>query len=118
MVNFQIGTLIIASIVLIITLSIIAISFSNIKNDSKYPPVVPDCPDYWLVMPDASGNKCMNKHSELGNSSCPKTMDFSGSWWLGELGMCHKKTWANSCNLTWDGVTNARKNPCNNNIIQ
>jgi hypothetical protein len=112
MLNFQFGVLIIATVVLIITLSIIAISFSNIKNDSKYPPVVSDCPDYWIVMSDTSGNKCMNTHADLGNSSCPKIKDFSGPLWLGELGMCAKKTWATSCNLTWDGVTNARKNPC------
>ena len=109
MINFQIGTLIIASVVLIITFSFIAISFSNIKNDSKYPPVVSECPDYWLVMNDGSGNKCVNNHSELGSPSCSKQMNFSGSPWIGELGRCNKKTWANICNLTWDGVTNSSK---------
>ena len=106
MVNFQIGTLIIASVILIITLSIVAISFRNIKKDSKYLPVVAECPDYWLAMNDKNGNRCVNNHPDLGKPSCLKTMNFTESQWLGKLGMCNKKKWANTCNLTWDGVTN------------
>ena len=112
MVNFQMGTLIIASIILIITLSFVAISFSNIKTDSKYPPVVSDCPDYWISQSDTNGNICVNNHENLGNPDCSKTVDFSQVQWLGEVGACNKKTWAKSCNLTWDGVTNSNKNTC------
>jgi hypothetical protein len=103
MVNFQYGTIIIASFFLVVTLSIIAISFSKTKQDRKYPPVISECPDYWI---DISGNTCVNRHLELGNSNCEKKMDFSGSIWLGETGKCEKKKWAKHCNLTWDGITN------------
>jgi hypothetical protein len=113
MVNFQKGTLIIASIILVITLSFVAISFGNIKNDSKYPPVVSDCPDYWISKSDTTENICVNPHKNLGNSDCSKTVDFSQVRWLGEIGACNKRTWAKSCNLTWDGVTNSNKNTCN-----
>ena len=109
MVNFQMGTIIIAFVVLCICLMFIAFSFSNIKNTSQYPPVVSDCPDYWLDMSDGSGNKCINKHTDLGNSDCSKTMDFSDSFWSGDLGLCRKKQWAQKCNLTWDGVTNSNQ---------
>ena len=112
MVNFQIATLIIASIVLLITLSFIAISLRNVKTDSKYPPVVAECPDYWLAGTDDIGNKCVNNHVELGTSTCSKTMRFSESQWLGETGMCNKKNWAKDCKLTWDGVTNSNKDLC------
>ena len=106
MVSFQIGTIIIAFVVLSISLMFIAYSLMQIKNDAQYPPVVSDCPDYWLDMSEGTGEKCINNHTDLGSSTCAKIMDFSDSFWSGDLGLCRKKQWAQKCNLTWDGVTN------------
>lgn len=106
MVSFQVGTIIIAFIILSVCLVLIAYSLSQVKNNAQYPPVVADCPDYWLDMSDGTGGNCINKHADLGLTSCEKKMDFSKPFWSGELGMCRKKQWAQKCNLTWDGVTN------------
>ena len=112
MVSFEIGTIIIAVVILLLCFMVIAFSLNKVKNDIQYPPVVSDCPDYWLDMSDGSGNKCVNKHEDLGNSVCATTMDFSESFWSGDIGLCRKKQWAKKCNLTWDGVTNNNK-ACN-----
>lgn len=112
MVSFEMGTIIIAFIVLILAFMFIAFSLSKVNITSQYPPVVAECPDYWLDLSDGSGNKCVNKQSNLGNSDCAKTMSFSDSSWSGELGLCRKKQWAQKCNLTWDGITN-NNHTCN-----
>jgi hypothetical protein len=30
----------------------------------------------------------------------------------GEDGLCNKYNWANTCGVTWDGITYGVKNPC------
>ena len=77
------------------------------KQEYKYPPVVANCPDYWLDESDKNdGSNCVNKN-KLGDTQCPQTMNFSGPIWNGANGLCAKRTWANSCGLTWDGVSDS-----------
>jgi hypothetical protein len=103
-----------AIIILIIVLIIIGIAFSYARNE-QWPPLVPECPDYWIA--DGSGNntKCINI-KDLG--TCPPngtkhlTMNFNTSPFVGENGDCAKYTWANRCNVTWDGITYGVNNPC------
>lgn len=52
--------------------------------------------------------KCVNTHG-LGLDTCKKIMDFSTEEYSGTQGLCNKQTWANNCNITWDGVTNAEE---------
>ena len=33
-------------------------------------------------------------------------MNFNTGLWTGDDGICNKQKWANSCDLTWDGITN------------
>ena len=47
----------------------------------------------------------------LGDPSCPKSMDFSKPPWTGTDGLCNKYTWATKCDITWDGITD-QANPC------
>jgi len=98
---FQKTVSIIAVIMLIISLSFIGLALYRQKYNPEYPPVVPNCPDYW----DASGNLCVNYHN-LGSETCFGDMDFTTAQWSGDSGLCSKYKWAKSCNLTWDGVTN------------
>jgi len=42
----------------------------------------------------------------LGKSNCALPMDFTQPNWSGKKGICNKYTWAKSCNLTWDGISN------------
>lgn len=106
MATFQSITMSVAIVILIICLIIIAIALYRSKYNTAFPPVVADCPDYWLDMSDGDGSNCVNKMKDLGNPSCPRTMNFSTSMWTGDDGLCRKRTWARKCDLTWDGVTN------------
>ena len=55
----------------------------------QYPPVISDCPDYWLDRSDGDGSNCRNLQ-KLGRTNCAKTMDFSGAYWTGQDGLCNK----------------------------
>jgi len=113
---FQRIILIIAIVILIISLIIIGLSIRSSKKNIEWPPVVPNCPDYWFI--DGSGNntKCVNV-KDLG--SCKPTMgtkhltmDFNVAPYVGSNGNCAKYTWANNCELAWDGINYGVTNPC------
>jgi len=109
MAAFQKTVLMVAIVFLIISLIFIGHSLYNNKQNATYPPVVADCPDYWLDMSSGDGKRCVNAKN-LGTCD-KKEMNFSSSFWTNSDGLCHKYKWAKSCNLAWDGVTNAT-NPC------
>lgn len=113
--GFQKFILFSAIIILIITLIIIGTALSS-ATDTTWPPMTPDCPDYWTI--DGSGNsaKCVNVKN-LG--TCPPhssqehlTMDFNSSPFTGSNGLCSKYTWATKCGVSWDGITYGVNNPC------
>lgn len=113
---FQKIILIIAIVILIISLILIGFSIDSTKNNA-WPPIVPNCPDYWIV--DGSGNntKCINV-KDLG--TCQPfagdkhlIMNFNEAPYSGSEGTCAKYTWANNCNLAWDGINYGVNNPCN-----
>lgn len=114
--TFQKIVLYSAIVILIVILIIIGVAFSYAKNDEQWPPLVPECPDYWIS--DGSGNntQCINI-KDLG--TCPAngtkhlTMNFNDPAFSGDNGDCSKYTWATACNLTWDGITYGVQNPCN-----
>lgn len=94
----------IAIIILIILLIIIGIQLYNKKYNTTYPPVTADCPDYWLDESTGNSSKCVN-YKNLGSCNVQEK-DFSVPHFSGTQGLCNKKKWARSCNLTWDGITN------------
>lgn len=113
--SFQKIILFSALIILIIALVFIGISLSYSK-DQNWPPITPECPDYWLA--DGSGNdsKCINM-KDLGK--CPPQdgekhliMDFNTPIFSGSNGLCSKYKWAQKCGISWDGVTYGINNPC------
>jgi hypothetical protein len=115
--GFQKIVLFSAIIILIIALVIIGIALMYSKNQ-EWPPMTPECPDYWIV--DGSGNNttCTNM-KDLGN--CPAqsgnqhlVMNFNGPAFTGSQGLCNKYTWANKCGVSWDGITYGVENPCQN----
>jgi len=109
MATFQNIVMIVAIVMLIICLIFVGVALYNQKFSSAFPPVVADCPDYWLDKSDGDSSNCENVKN-LGSDSCSKTMNFSTSSWTGDNGTCNKSRWARACDLTWDGVTN------NNNV--
>jgi hypothetical protein len=110
--NFQKIVITIAIIMFIVLMCFIAIVLYKGKYDVRFPPIVSQCPDYWIDQQNGSVNidgtnkqKCVNTQN-LGNLSCSKEMDFTGDHWQGPSGSCNKYKWAKSCDLTWDGITN------------
>ena len=65
--GFQKVVLIIAIIILIISLVFVGLALGG-NSSSTWPPLVPDCPDWWIA--DGSGNNtiCVNV-KDLG--TCP-----------------------------------------------
>lgn len=116
--SFQKMVLLIAVIILIIALLIIGISLIYSKKNN-WPPNIAQCPDWWVM--DGSGNraKCINV-KDLGtckakNGQPHLTMDFNAGPFdpNNAQSTCNKYTWANRCNVTWDGITYGVDNPCN-----
>jgi hypothetical protein len=113
--GFQKFVLISAIIILIIALVFIGITLTYSK-EQQWPPMVPECPDYWIM--DGSGNNstCINM-KDLG--TCPPKngdkhlkMDFNDPVFTGSNGTCAKYTWAKKCGISWDGITYGVNNPC------
>lgn len=114
--GFQKMVLITAIVILIIALVIIGIALSYAKANEEWPPIVPECPDYWVI--DGSGNNttCTNV-KDLG--ICPaksgekhQIMNFQGYAFTGDNGACNKYNWAKKCKVSWDGITYGVQNPC------
>ena len=97
--NFQTLTIFVASIILILLLTFIGYSLYNNRKNQNFPPVIGECPDYWI----SNNNECSNPHN-LGRCTGPKS--FNTKDYMGEGGNCMKSKWAKNCNLTWQGITN------------
>ena len=113
--TFQKIVLFSAIIILILALVIMGVLLTS-SNESEWPPVVSECPDWWASTKQGSENICVNV-KDLG--TCPpvsgqphQVMNFNTSTFTGSNGTCAKYTWANKCNVTWDGITYGVSNPC------
>jgi hypothetical protein len=115
--GFQRVVIIIAIIILIITLCILGYYLRKEKLEGNYPPVIPECPDYWRqeVLEKINNDNeketryiCTNNKS-LGKNS-DNSIDFNDKKWNGKYkgarGLCEKKKWANKHELSWDGLSN------------
>tara|TARA_B100000963_G_C22638461_1_gene678985 strand:- start:260 stop:673 length:414 start_codon:yes stop_codon:yes gene_type:complete len=134
--SFLKNALIVATIVLIIALTLVGVVIANDNSQTKFPPRVDSCPDYWvhasylkdpsnkinLENPDIELNSLTDECVNIKNlGSCnPKEeiMNFnkapynnSGDSGSGS-GVCAKYKWAKHCNITWDGITN-KDDVCN-----
>jgi len=96
-----------AVVLLIISLILIVILMNNNTKPEQWPPLIGDCPDYWV---DTSGNgsNCVNVKN-LGKCT---SMDFTIPCFTGSQGLCYKYKWANKCGVSWDGITYGVENSC------
>jgi hypothetical protein len=116
MASFQKIVLISAIVILIIALVFIGVSLIGKAQEVQWPPLVADCPDYWVAQGSGTNLTCSNV-KDLGicrpSSGGPQTMNFAGNpAFTGDTGACAKYTWANSCKVSWDGITYGANNPC------
>jgi hypothetical protein len=116
--SFQKIVLITAIIILLIVLVIVGIALAKSQQNAAWPPMTPDCPDWWAIQGDVSGNNtvCVNVKN-LGtcppkNGQAHLTMNFNSAAFTGSNGTCNKYNWANGCNVSWDGITYGVSNPC------
>ena len=112
---FQKIVLTIAIILLLVILVVIGLVLSKASVQENWPPIVGECPDYWVDM-TGNGEACFNRHN-LGRCNVPSvqnknTMNFNQSPFTGDNGTCAKYNWAKNCQVTWDGITSGVSNPC------
>lgn len=91
----------IALVIIVIILIIYSIIFKLGMKNVNFPPITPNCPDYWE---SNENNKCINIHN-LGQG-CENNMDFNLDKYKGVAGKKQKCLWAKSCGIEWDGITN------------
>ena len=113
--NFQKIVLIMAIVLLIIILVAIGVTLSKSRREDNWPPIVGECPDYWVDM-SGNGEECLNSNSlgrcNISNGLNKNAMNFNQLPFTGDNGNCSKYRWATSCGVTWDGITSGVKNPC------
>ena len=100
--NFQKIVLVIASLLLIISLTFIGYTLYYHKFNKKFPPVIAECPDFWKA---SKKGICENPRG-LGNNNCRGAMNFNQNRFQGHDGNCNKAKWANHCGVSWSGITN------------
>ena len=111
MANFQRTIIYIGIILLIIIIIIVGYTLATKKTPVQWPPLVGDCPDYWV---DTSGNggNCVNTKGLGTCTASGSSMNFSIAPYTGSNGICNKYKWASKCDITWDGITSGVPNPC------
>ena len=113
---FQKSVLIIAIVILILILIFIGVNLAKARSSQPWPPVIPECPDYWEI--DGSGNdaRCVNVLNlgtcQAATGSKYQEVNFNTPEYTGENGSCAKYTWADNCKVSWDGITYGVDNPC------
>jgi len=113
--SFQKIVLVIALIILLISLFFIGVALYYARYNN-WPPMVPNCPDYWVNEGTGKNSTCVNVQN-LGTCSATSgdshlTMNFNNAPYVGANGNCAKYTWANNCQISWDGLTYGVPNPC------
>jgi hypothetical protein len=74
----------------------------------QFPPFVSKCPDYWDVVGE---NRCRNVN-KLGiclhgdGTKDSDVMDFNLPIFEGKKGMYYKCSWAQKCQVPWEGISN------------
>jgi hypothetical protein len=108
-------SILVSCIIVFLVVSIVAgvVLWATIKKNVKnvsWPPITPDCPDWWISNKVGHNRVCINKKG-LGTCN-QKMMNFNKPEFTGSAGTCAKYTWAKNCNLSWDGITYGISNPC------
>ena len=115
---FQKTVSIVAIIILIIALCFIGIALYRQKYNSQYPPVIPNCPDYWDVSYNVNDEVVCKNTSTINNGrgDVPggECNDYPVNQFLvsgaqNDDILCEKYKWSKKCDITWDGVTNNNK---------
>lgn len=117
--NFNSLVLEVATIILILCLLLIGWAIWNevYGKKAKFPPVIGTCPDYWTAEPSYNDTNTMSNNSDnppyvtctntynLGDSNNCKSI------YTGNIPhLCDKLKWANTCKVSWEGITDNKNN--------
>jgi len=114
--NFHIITLVVASVSLILVLTIAGILLKKDEDSQKFPTSHKDVPDGWERSVNTSNDVYTLTHTPVDvevddtttNYTNPSTPVpdgvFIGAVWK-DIDICEKKKWADQNNVYWDGVT-------------
>jgi len=100
--RFHIISLLVATITLILLLTISGILLHNDKRSQKFPPTHAKCPDGWEHTPGANGvlGSC-----NMGTSENKGTFTGTDASYNLVIDPCDNKQWADSKKIYWDGLT-------------
>ena len=99
-------------VVLVATLSMVVYILSITQKTYVFPPLLNKCPDYYHLK---STGECYDKNeifydiSDVCYNENFNKYIYNNKGIGTESGLCKKKLWANSCNLSWDGITNNKE---------
>jgi hypothetical protein len=107
--GFYKTTIIVAIIHLIIFLAILGVVMSNSYTEKIFPNQIQTCPDFYTF----DGSYCNsnpNIYSFTSSANCQSidmtNEDFKVKGTGENSGLCAKKTRAQECKISWDGITN------------
>jgi hypothetical protein len=104
--TFQRLVIIIAILTMIVSLGFVYYMIHT-ETKSKWPPIVAKCPDFWDAYEDSSGKLMCKNTKRLG--TCLTDFDPNAEDYKTD---CQKYTWANKCDIKWDGINYGAENPC------
>ena len=102
----------------VLFLGILAYVMYNAKSVQIFPATISDCPDYydinsdnlcvmntnvWSGVPDGCGSIDFKKGTFASGNN---TLSYTTPGKSASSGICAKKLKAQSCGITWDGITN------------
>lgn len=107
--GFYKTTIIVAIIHLIIFLAILGVIMSNMKtNKNIFPNEIPTCPDFYTY--DGSNCNANTNIYTFSTTSCNifnlNKSSYKNSGTGSTSGLCAKKKDADTCGVSWDGITN------------
>ena len=103
--RFNSIVMIVATVILILTLTMIGVALKNQKNLMSFPPIISECPDYYEISVIGDEVTCNKKEDLQTNPNCDE-LKISNALYQGTGGLCEKRKWADKCEVSWDGVTN------------
>jgi|TARA_B110000858_G_scaffold198335_2_gene264064 hypothetical protein len=101
--NFNKITLMVSMTILIVVLALYGVVLYSSMQNSNYPAIKNDCPDYWDVSEGDGKMSCEIKHNiNSGDFTAPAD-------YIPKNDLCDDYKWAKKNNITWDGITNNSK---------
>jgi len=107
--RFHIIVLVVASVSLILVLTVAGILIKKDNSSQKFPTSHKDVPDGWTKT-DVTSNGVVTSYKLThtagadNNPTSAAPHDFIGAVWK-DIDICEKKKWADKNQVYWDGIT-------------